>query len=34
MRNSGNEELLVLLMSEPEPSTDLREDVLDQFPIP
>jgi hypothetical protein len=30
----GDAELVVLLMSEPEPSDDLGEDVHDQFPIP
>ena len=30
----GDGELFVRLMSEPEPSPDLREDVLDHFSIP
>jgi hypothetical protein len=30
----GDRDLLVLFMSQPEPSTDLGEDVLHPFPVP
>jgi hypothetical protein len=30
----GDREMIILLMSEPEPSSDFREDVLDHFAIP